>query len=459
VVYFFVDLRLTELSFLQYEYCRHLTLTRISTASGFYLPTTKHHTMATPRNSKILVATAQVHTQHDLASTLQLLKSTTETAASKGTSIILFPEAFLGGYPRSCSFGSAVGSRTDEGREQYLAYHSSCVDLGDTFKGEGDDWLERRLPGKEVNGVMNVRGDGTREFLESVAAETGVFIVTGLVERCGGSLFCAALFVDPTRGVIGKRRKLMPTASERLVWSIGSPSTLKAVVAEIQGVRVVIGCAICWENYMPLLRYSLYAQGVNLWLAPTADQRPTWKSLMETIANEGRCWVVSGNQCIKRKNLPGWITAPGTATEAKSEAQVNGVGSEERKGSNMGRRLSTTKTEENHEIAWRLKHDAGSAVDTETVPEDAVVTSPGSKPVAIVNGASEDFASRGGSLIVSPLGQTVAGPLWENDNEVLYTEVDLDECVKGKLDFDVVGHYSRNDVFKLNVEGLDLVPA
>jgi nitrilase len=420
--------------------------------------------MASPRSSKLLVATAQVHTQPTLESTLALLKSTTETAAQRNTSIILFPEAFLGGYPRTCSFGSAVGSRTDQGRAQYLAYHSSCVDLGDTFRGQGENWLHRNLAGGkegEVDGALNVRGrgDGTREFIEDVARQTGVFIVTGLVEKCGGSLFCAALFVDPARGVIGKRRKLMPTASERLVWSIGDPSTLKAVVAEIKGVRVVMGCAICWENYMPLLRYSLYAQGVNLWLAPTADQRPTWKSLMETIANEGRCWVVSGNQCIKRKNLPEWITGPGAAAEAKDEVQVNGTGGE-RKGSNMGRRLSTTKTEENHEIAWRLRHESSSAVDAETVPEDAIVTSPGPKPVsAAINGTGEEFASRGGSLIVSPLGETVKGPLWESDNEILYAEVDLDECVKGKLDFDVVGHYSRSDVFRLSVEGLDLVPA
>jgi nitrilase len=407
-------------------------------------------------NSKLLIATAQVHTQPTLQSTLSLLHKTTLTASTKHASIILFPEAFLGGYPRTCSFGSAVGSRTDEGREQYLSYHRECVDLGDTFRGEGDEWLYRRLGGREVDGVGNVRGDGTREFLEDVARETGVFIVTGMVERCGGSLFCAAVFVDPVRGVIGKRRKLMPTASERLVWSIGSPSTLKAVVAEIKGVRVVMGCAICWENYMPLLRYSLYAQGVNLWFAPTADQRATWESLMKTIAFEGRAWVVSGNQCIKRKDLPGWITNPGKAGE-EVKTQVNGTGAGE-KGYMGGRRLSTTKTEENHEIAWRLKHDATSAVE-DSVPEDAVLSSPETKPrTGNVAVDGEEFASRGGSLIVSPLGQTVAGPLWDDDEAILYHEVDFDECVKGKLDFDVVGHYGRGDVFKLDVHGLDLNP-
>lgn len=384
--------------------------------------------------SKLTVGIAQVHTQPTLNATLNLLRAYTKTAAAKDISILLFPEAFLGGYPRTCNFGAAIGSRTEEGRTQFLNYYQSCVDLGDTARGEDDAWLKRKL---EVNEDTGRRGDGTREYLEDVARETGVFLVVGMVEKAGGSLYCTAVYVDPAKGIVGKRRKVQPTGSERLVWAQGQPSSLKAVSATIKGVKVVMGAAICWENYMPLLRYALYSQGVNLWLAPTADPRATWEPLMKTVACEQRCWVLSANQCIKSKNLPSWVTGN---KESSSEAPlVNGSGSSP---PHHRRRSSvTTKTEENNEIAWRPKSDAIGESEAIIESEDPAL-----------------FASAGGSCIVSPMGQTVAGPIWNKDEELLYAEIDFDECERGKLDFDATGHYSRMDAFKLTVEGLDLTP-
>lgn len=405
--------------------------------------------------STLTVGVAQCHTQHDLPSTLAHLRKHTESAAQKNVSILLFPEAFLGGYPRGCSFGAAIGSRTLEGREQFRQYYNSCVDLGDTSAGEGDAWLYRKLAVDETG----KRGDGSREYLETVARETGVFLVVGMVERGGGSLFCAALYVDPVKGVVGKRRKVMPTASERLVWAQGQPSTLKAIKTEIKGVKVVMGAAICWENYMPLLRYALYAQGVNLWLAPTADPRPTWEPLCKTIAFEGRCWVVTGNQCIKRKDLPDWVTGQNTQAQQQQPPKANGEavplapnGDVPLSPTATGRRRSsmTTKTEENHEIAWRPK------LSEPTYETDSTTTNTANEAAA--NAANTDFASVGGSCIISPLGETVAGPIWNSTDELLYAEIDFDECERGKLDFDATGHYSRGDAFKLTVEGLDLTP-
>jgi len=177
----------------------------------------------------------------------------------------------------------------------------------------------------------------------------------------------------------------MPTGSERLVWGQGQASSLKAVTTKIRGIKLTLAAAICWENYMPLLRHSLYSQNVNLYLCPTADARESWLSLMRTIALEGRCVVVTANQCQRKSHLPKWVG------------------------------LST---------------DDG-----------------------------DDYVSRGGSCIVGALGQVLAEPLWEVEDGGLYiVDVDMDDCEKGRLDIDVAGSYSRNDAFKLSVEGLDLSP-
>lgn len=331
-----------------------------------------------------------------------------------------------------------MGARTEEGREQFLQYFHSAVDLGDTPRGAGDEWVDRDL---DVKKGQEHRGDGTREYLERVARDTGVFVVTGLVERSGGSLYCSVVYVCPRLGCIGKRRKVMPTGSERLVWAQGSPSTLRAVTTVIKGVKLTMAAAICWENFMPLLRYSLYSQNVNLYLAPTADARDTWWPLMRTIGGEGRAFVLSANQCVRRKHLPDWVTGTKGSTSVSDDVAVNGVHTASR---SQGRRRSTlTVSEERHQLVLPTAEES-PANDDKVVPKDA---------------SDEDFVSRGGSCIVGPLGQSLVDPLWEvEDGGLLITEADFEDCERGRLDLDVAGSYSRNDAFHLEVDGLDLDP-
>lgn len=387
-------------------------------------------------STTLKLAVAQSYTLSTTSATLGALQATTQQAAAKNVDLILFPEAYLGGYPRTCTFGGAIGARTDQGREQFLQYFHSAVDLGDTPRGAGDDWVDRKLP---IAKGQKYRGDGTREQLEEIAKTSGVFIVTGLVERSGGSLYCAAVYVDPIRGCLAKRRKVMPTGSERLVWAQGSPSTLRAVTTEIKGVRLTMAAAICWENYMPLLRYSLYSQNVNLYLAPTADARDTWAPLMQTIGAEGRAFVLSANQCTRQSHLPSWIT--GTTTSDASASSSSKPTSPVAEG--RARRTSFVVKAGSHELVLPACNSSAG--------EEAVQ--------AEVKSSDDPIVCRGGSCIVGPMGQILAGPLWDvEEGGLLIVDADFEDSERGRLDLDVAGSYSRSDAFHLTVDGLDLNP-
>ncbi|MEV6280138.1 nitrilase-related carbon-nitrogen hydrolase [Nocardia sp. NPDC051832] len=227
--------------------------------------------MPVPTGSRV-VSVAQAGSRlFDTTANLAKAEALIREAAGRGAELVVLPEAFLGGYPKGLDFGVTVGSRTAEGRELFRRYFASAID---------------------------VPGPGS-QCLAGLCRELGVHAVVGAIERAGGTLYCVALYFGP-EGFQGKHRKLMPTAAERLIWGCGDGSTLSVVATG----DVVVGAAICWENYMPLFRAAMYEKGIDIWCAPTVDDRETWQATMRHIALEGRCFVLSANQYLLRSDLP-----------------------------------------------------------------------------------------------------------------------------------------------------------
>jgi nitrilase len=278
--------------------------------------------------------------------TLEKLSALAREAAQQGARLVLFPEAFVSAYPRGLDFGAVVGSRTEAGREDFRRYWESSVDV----------------PGPAV------------DHLARTSRSNDIYLVVGVIERDAATLYCTVLFFAPDGTFLGKHRKLMPTASERLVWGCGDGSTLPVFDSPLGK----LGAVICWENYMPLLRTTMYAKGIELYCAPTADARDSWLATVRHIAVEGRCFVLSCNQFQRRRDFPA---------------------------------------------------DYHSAF--------------GNDPDTVI--------CRGGSCIVDPFGNFLAGPNTEGE-DILVAEIDLGQIVRGKYDLDVVGHYARPDIFQLHVD-------
>lgn len=224
--------------------------------------------------NNIKVAVAQAGSiLGDTYSTVTKLERMTAEAGAAGAKLILFPEVFVGGYPRGEDFGSFVGGRTPRGRDAYRRYWEGAIDI----------------PGDEVARISEA------------ARSHNIHLVTGVLERDSGTVYCTVLFFGPDGRLLGKHRKLMPTGAERLAWGFGDGSTMPVIDTEVGK----IGAVICWENYMPLMRFHMYAQGIQIYLAPTADNRPSWVTAMQHIAREGGCFVLSCNQYTTLADFPG----------------------------------------------------------------------------------------------------------------------------------------------------------
>lgn len=282
--------------------------------------------------------------------TIERVVALIDEAASEGARLISFPEAYVPGYP---------------------------VWIWRLRPG-ADYELTSEIHAKLVANAVDLSGDDLAPILAG-ARRQRVAVVLGLHERDGsfsrGTLYNTVVIISPQGEVLNRHRKLMPTNPERMVWGLGDATGLKVV--ETTAGR--LGALICWENYMPLARYALYAEGVQIYLAPTWDMGSGWVSSMVHIAREGRCWVIGSGTSLQGRDIPG-----------------------------------------------DFPH------------RDVLFPGP------------DEWVNEGDSVIVAPDGAIVAGPL-NKEHGILYAECDPEQATTAHRTLDVTGHYSRPDIFKLEV--------
>ncbi|MGA7964995.1 MAG: carbon-nitrogen hydrolase family protein [Gammaproteobacteria bacterium] len=286
----------------------------------------------------------------DKSRTVEHAVAYVEEAAGNGAHLVIFPEAFIPGYP-------AWIWRLRPG---------------------GDWGLTEEIHARLLENAVTLDGDDLAPLYEA-ARRHEVTILCGMDEREGGlsqaTLYNTVVLIGADGRLLNRHRKLMPTNPERMVWGFGDASGLK--VTETPAGRV--GALICWENYMPLARYALYAQGIEIYVAPTYDSGAGWICSMQHIAREAGCWVVS----------------------------------------------------------------SGNALTARDVPDDF-------PQKAVLYPDPDEWINPGDSVVIAPGGEIVAGPL-RNEQAILYCEVDPQQVGIARRSLDVVGHYSRPDIFQLHV--------
>lgn len=293
----------------------------------------------------------------DRAGCLRIAVDALGQAAASGAQLVIFPEAFIPGYPA------------------WIWRLRPGADLG----------LSERLHRALLENSIDLAKDELGP-LRKAARENAVSVVIGVNERdgrySGGTLYNTVVTLGPDGSVLNRHRKLMPTNPERMVWGSGDASGLKTVASACGR----IGALICWENYMPLVRYALYAQGIDLYVAPTYDSGERWIATMQHIAREAGCWVVGSGTAFRGSHI----------------------------------------------------RDAAPGLD-------------GLYPNA------DEWVNAGDSVVVAPGGKVVAGPL-RDECAMLYAELDVDSIRNARRTLDVVGHYARPDLFRLQVRANQLAP-
>ncbi len=293
----------------------------------------------------------------DRKQTLAKAVASIREAAQDGARLVVFPEAFIPGYP-AWIWRLRPGGDMALTEKLYALLRANAVDLA------GEDLAP----------------------LREAARKEKIAVVCGMHEReaefGGGTLYNTVVVIGPDGLLLNRHRKLMPTNPERMVWGFGDASGLKPVETPCGRVGVMI----CWESYMPLARYALYAQGLDVYVAPTYDSGDRCVATMQHIARESGCWVAGAGCAFRAKDIPDGV--PGKAELFRNP---------------------------------------------------------------------DEWVNPGDSVIVAPGGKIVAGPLHEEFG-ILYADIDLERVGMARRSLDVVGHYSRPDVFQLHVNTKPLRP-
>jgi nitrilase len=272
-------------------------------------------------------------------------------AAAGGAKIAVFPETFVPGYPAWIW----------------------RLRPGDDFDLTAE--IHQRL----VENSVDLATDGLRPLREA-AAELGLVVVCGVHEREGSfgrsTLYNTNVTIGADGTILNRHRKLVPTNPERMVWGQCDATGLRVTPTDVGR----LGTLICWENYMPLARYALYAEGVEVYVASTWDDGETWLSTMKHIAAEGRCWVLGSGCALRAADVP--EAFPGRST---------------------------------------LFRDP------------------------------DEWINPGDSVIVAPGGEVVAGPM-HAEQGILFADIEPARAAAARRTLDVTGHYSRPDVFRLDVD-------
>jgi len=273
------------------------------------------------------------------------------SVSDKGAELIVFPEAFIPGYP-------AWIWRLRPG---------------------GDWGISEELHVRLLKNSIDLSSDDLRPMLDA-AKDKNVTVVCGINERDNANshstIYNSVITIDTQGQIVNHHRKLVPTNPERMVWGFGDGHGLNVIDTPVGR----IGSLICWENYMPLARFSLYSQGIEIYIAPTYDSGEAWIGTMQHIAREGKCWVLSCGVALERKDLP---------------------------------------------------------TDFPNLDE--------------LYPADEKWINSGDSIVVSPSGEIVSGPL-SKDKGYIIMDIDVELASSSKRALDVAGHYSRPDVFTLQVD-------
>jgi len=270
-------------------------------------------------------------------------------AGKNGAELIVFPEAFISGYPDWV----------------WLIPNSKGAELNKLYL-------------KLVENAISVPDDATNKLCKA-ARDAKINVVMGMHEKntesSGASLFNSLLFINNKGEIIGKHRKLIPTGGERLIWAQGDGSTLKTYDTSVGK----LGGLICWEIFMPLVRNAMYENGTQILACPTWDKSPNWILSMQHIAREGGIFLISTCMVLKIDDIP-------------------------------------------DEYEFKKLYPA-----------------------------DREWINVGNSCIVAPNGKIITGPL-EAEEGILYADIDLSDIISAKRMFDVVGHYSRSDVFDFKVK-------